>query len=92
MHHAREVHELGHGYAMKRCGVQAGWPIFIPFFGAMISMKGLPQDRSAEAQIAYGGPLAGTAAALLAAAMLLASILPAQRAARLDPNAVLRQE
>jgi ABC-type antimicrobial peptide transport system permease subunit len=31
-------------------------------------------------------------AALLAAAMLLASIQPAWRAARLDPNAVLRQE
>jgi ABC-type antimicrobial peptide transport system permease subunit len=32
------------------------------------------------------------AAALLAAAMLLASILPARRAARLNPNAVLRGE
>ena len=34
----------------------------------------------------------GGSAALLAAAMLLASILPALRAARLDPNEVLRQE
>ena len=34
----------------------------------------------------------GGSAALLAAAMLMASILPAWRAARLDPNAVLRQE
>ena len=34
----------------------------------------------------------GGSAALLAAAMLLASILPAWRAARLDPNAVLREE
>jgi Zn-dependent protease len=66
------VHELGHGYAMKRAGVEAGWPIFIPFFGAMIAMKGLPQDRSAEAEIAYGGPLAGTAAALIAAGLGLA--------------------
>jgi ABC-type antimicrobial peptide transport system permease subunit len=31
-------------------------------------------------------------AALLAVTMLLASILPALRAARLDPNAVLREE
>ena len=67
------VHELGHGYAMKRCGVEAGWPIFIPFFGAMISMKGLPQDRSAEAEIALGGPLAGTLAALVAAGLGLAT-------------------
>jgi len=34
----------------------------------------------------------GGSAALLAAAMLLASILPARRAARLNPNAVLREE
>jgi putative ABC transport system permease protein len=34
----------------------------------------------------------GGSAALLTAAMLLASLLPAWRAARLDPNTVLRQE
>ena len=34
----------------------------------------------------------GGSAALLAVAMLTASILPAWRAARLDPNTVLRQE
>jgi Zn-dependent protease len=63
------VHELGHGFAIKRAGLTAGWPVFIPFFGAMISMKGMPRDRSQEAAIAYGGPVAGTAAAL-AVAML----------------------
>lgn len=63
------VHELGHGYAMKRNGVQAGWPVFIPFFGAMIAMKGEPQDREVEARIAFGGPFAGTGAALVAAAL-----------------------
>ena len=62
------VHELGHGYAMKHQGISSGWPIFIPFFGAMIAMKNAPRDRDAEAIIAYGGPLAGTAAALVAAA------------------------
>jgi Zn-dependent protease len=67
------IHELGHGYAMKRSGVDAGWPIFIPFFGAMIAMKGLPRDRSVEAEIAYAGPLAGTAAALVAAGLGLAT-------------------
>jgi len=63
------IHELGHGYAMKQQGVNASWPIFIPFFGAMIAMKEAPRDRHAEAVIAYGGPLAGTAAALVAAAL-----------------------
>jgi Zn-dependent protease len=31
------IHELGHGAAMKQAGVEAGWPVFIPFFGAMIA-------------------------------------------------------
>jgi Zn-dependent protease len=63
------VHELGHGYAMKKQGVSAGWPIFIPFIGAMIAMKGPLRDRDAEAHVAFGGPLAGTAIALAAAAL-----------------------
>ncbi|MGC4091107.1 MAG: hypothetical protein QM756_25175 [Polyangiaceae bacterium] len=63
------VHELGHGYAIKRRGLSAGWPIFIPFMGAMISLKGEVRDRDTEADIAYGGPLAGAAVSLLAAAL-----------------------
>lgn len=63
------VHEMGHGVAMKRAGVEAGWPIFIPFLGAMIAMKGRPTHPRVEADIAYGGPLAGTAAALFSAAL-----------------------
>lgn len=61
------IHELGHGYAMRKHGVAAGWPVFIPFFGAMIAMKEPPRDRNVEAHIAYGGPLAGAGAALITA-------------------------
>jgi Zn-dependent protease len=63
------IHELGHGYAMKQHGIAAGWPIFIPFFGAMISMKQTPTDRNVEAAIAFGGPYAGTGASLAVAAL-----------------------
>lgn len=63
------IHELGHGVAMKRAGIEAGWPVFIPFFGAMIAMKGRPEHPRVEADIAFGGPIAGTGAALLAAAI-----------------------
>ncbi|MFZ5896107.1 MAG: site-2 protease family protein [Myxococcota bacterium] len=66
------VHELGHGAAMKRAGIDAGWPVFIPFLGAMIAMKGKPEHPRVEAAVAYGGPLAGTGAALLCAAVGLA--------------------
>jgi Zn-dependent protease len=63
------IHEMGHGVAMKRAGVEAGWPVFIPFFGAMIAMKGRPNHPRVEAEIAYAGPVAGTGAALVCAAI-----------------------
>jgi len=66
------IHEMGHGYAMKRAGLRAGWPVFIPFFGAFISMKDAPQHATIEAKVAYAGPLAGTAGGLACAAIGLA--------------------
>lgn len=63
------IHELGHGYAMRKHGVAAGWPIFIPFFGAMIAMKQAQVDRNTEAEIAFGGPYVGTMASLAVAAL-----------------------
>ena len=67
------IHEMGHAVAIRREGLEAGWPVFIPFFGAMIALKGRPQSRVAEARIAYGGPLAGTLASLLTAGLYLLS-------------------
>jgi len=61
------IHELGHGYFIKRAGLDAGWPIFIPGFGAMISLRGQVPDADTEARIAYGGPLAGAASAVACA-------------------------
>lgn len=63
------LHELGHGAAMKAVGVEAGWPIFIPFFGAAIALKSMPRSAHDHAVIAYGGPLAGAAASLGCAAI-----------------------
>ncbi len=56
------VHELGHGVAIKRSGLSSGWPVFIPFFGALITLKGQIQSPEVEAEIAYAGPIAGTVA------------------------------
>ena len=70
------VHEMGHGYEIRRSGLAAGWPVFIPFFGAMISLKGQIQSRSQEAQIAWGGPLWGTVASSACAGVYLATHVP----------------
>jgi Zn-dependent protease len=65
------VHELGHGYAIKREGLSAGYPIFIPFIGAMIALRGQPRNSLVEARIAIAGPMAGTMAALGATTLFL---------------------
>ena len=69
------IHEMGHGVAMKRAGVEAGWPVFIPFFGAMIAMKGRPNHPRVEADIAYGGPVAGTGVCRPVSKCSLASLI-----------------
>lgn len=63
------IHELGHGYAIKAAGLEAGWPIFMPGFGAMITLKGAVPDADTEARIAYAGPLAGLFASLACAGL-----------------------
>jgi Zn-dependent protease len=65
------IHELGHGFAIKRQGLSAGLPIFIPFFGAMIALRGQPRNSLVEARIAIAGPVAGTAGALGATTLYL---------------------
>ena len=57
------VHELGHVFELRRQGVPASAPLFIPFLGAMIAMKELPDDAWAEAKVALAGPILGSAGA-----------------------------
>ena len=57
-------HELGHVWAAKRLGLPVSVPIFIPFFGALITMKRNPRAAAHEAYLAVGGPLTGSLAAL----------------------------
>ncbi|MBO8164560.1 MAG: site-2 protease family protein [Brevibacillus sp.] len=52
------VHEMGHLVAARMKGIHTSPAIFIPFVGAVISMK-QPRDARTEAFLAYGGPLAG---------------------------------
>jgi len=56
------IHEMGHAVAIRRAGLDAGWPVFVPFIGAFISLRGQPRSPREEATIALAGPLAGAAA------------------------------
>ena len=63
------IHELGHGVAIKRAGLDAGYPLFIPFFGAVISLKGQIRSPIVEADIALAGPIAGAGASVACVAL-----------------------
>jgi Zn-dependent protease len=64
------VHEMGHVVALRRRGVKAGAPVFLPFLGAFVRMKEAPRSVFVEAETALAGPYAGTVAAF---AVLFAS-------------------
>lgn len=65
------VHEMGHAIALKREGIPSGVPVFIPFVGAFISMKGLPRNAWVEAKVGIAGPLLGTLGAFMVLVLAL---------------------
>lgn len=58
------VHEMGHVLQLKREGIEASAPMFIPFLGAFVAMKEMPKDALAEARVGLAGPVLGTLGAL----------------------------
>ena len=59
------VHEMGHAIVLHQQGIRAGAPVFIPFVGAVIAMKGLPRNAYIEALVGIGGPILGSIGALV---------------------------
>ena len=54
------VHEMGHVIALRREGIKASAPMFIPFLGAVISARSLGDNAAAEARVGLAGPILGT--------------------------------
>ena len=59
------LHELGHVIQLRREGVEASAPMFIPFLGAMIAAKSMGDDAAAEARVGLAGPILGSIATLI---------------------------
>src|SRR5437764_5742361 len=54
------VHEMGHVIQLRREGIKASAPMFIPFLGAVIGAKSLGDNAVAEARVALAGPTLGS--------------------------------
>jgi Zn-dependent protease len=54
------VHEMGHVVQLRREGIKASAPMFVPFLGAVISARSLGASALAEARVGLAGPALGT--------------------------------
>jgi Zn-dependent protease len=54
------IHEMGHVIALRREGIPASAPMFIPFLGAVISARSLGDNALAEARVGLAGPILGS--------------------------------
>src|SRR6478752_194635 len=52
------VHEMGHVVEIRRQGMHATAPIFVPFLGAAIFQRSHPTTAVKQAQIGIAGPIA----------------------------------
>jgi Zn-dependent protease len=59
------IHEMGHVIALRREGIKASAPMFIPFLGAMITSKSLGDNALAEARVGLAGPILGSLAGVI---------------------------
>jgi Zn-dependent protease len=57
------VHEMGHVIQLRREGVKASAPMFVPFLGAVVMAKTLGENALAEARVGLAGPVLGTVGA-----------------------------
>jgi Zn-dependent protease len=58
------VHEIGHVIQLRREGIKASAPMFIPFMGAVISARSLGDNALAEARVGLAGPILGSLGAV----------------------------
>jgi Zn-dependent protease len=67
------IHEMGHVVALRRHGLKASAPMFVPFMGAVIWARSLGEDAVTEARVGLAGPIFGAAASAAVAIVGLAT-------------------
>jgi len=70
------IHEMGHVSELRRLGIAAGAPLFIPGLGALVMLKQRITDPSIDARIGLAGPLWGLGAGMAAYLVFLVTGAP----------------
>src|SRR6185503_12954095 len=70
------IHEMGHVWMLRRLGISAGAPLFIPGVGALVMLKQHVTDPVTDARIGLAGPVWGLSAAVGAWVIHLATGAP----------------
>ena len=63
------VHEMGHFIDIRRRGLPADMPVFLPGFGAYVRWQALGVTRQTRAEVSLAGPLAGLLGGVFCLAM-----------------------
>ena len=70
------IHEMGHVAMLRRLGIKAGAPLFIPGVGALVMLKQHVDDPVIDAKIGLAGPIWGLGAGLAAYAIFVVTKAP----------------
>jgi Zn-dependent protease len=70
------IHEMGHVAELRRLGIKAGAPLFIPGVGALVMLKEHITDPIIDARIGLAGPIWGLGAAIAALVVYAATGIP----------------
>lgn len=71
------IHEMGHVAMLRRYGIRASAPMFVPGLGAFVRMNQYPANPREEARVGLAGPFWGLAAAAASAVAFWATEVPA---------------
>ena len=70
------IHEMGHVIALRKYGIAATSPMFIPFVGAIVRLRQYPANVAQHARVGLAGPIWGLGAAVVAWSAALVTGLP----------------
>jgi Zn-dependent protease len=60
------IHEMGHVASLRRYGIAATAPMFVPGFGALVLLRQRPGSVAQDARVGLAGPIWGLGAAIVA--------------------------